>query len=73
MSLLPRSSTCELLIAGGRGNAFWAGAYFADRNRWMQRAREEGISKEQRRPRVTFARSSHHTYLRHRIALRVSS
>ena len=70
MSLLPRANTCELL-ASGHGSAFWLGAYYADRNHWLTRAREAGISKELRQLRVQFARNSHRTYLRFRRSLKV--
>ena len=71
MSLFPRNSTCRLITA--HSTAFWLGAYYADRNNWLRRAREEGISLELRQLRIQFARNSHRTYLRFRKSLKVSS
>lgn len=67
--MFPRGNTCDLL-RNERGNAFWMGAYYADRNIWLHRAREEGISKEQRQLRVSLARSAHRIYLIQRRALK---
>lgn len=63
--MFPRPGTCALL-SQRTGNAFWLGAYYADRNNWLRRAREEDLSEEQRQLRVQFARNSHRTYLRFR-------
>lgn len=71
MSLFPRASTCELLNQNC-GNAFWMGAHYAIRNHWLEKAREAGITEDQRQLRVAFARRSHRMFIRFRRSLMVS-